>query len=158
MNIDASLKGNYEADIGGIVRDYKGKFLLAFGRKKIHWDITQLEMVVIKELEDVLNGRFCGVEGIIVEGDNKNVIDILHKVHSIPKNMDEGSMIEDSSLLIEVNNVIFHWVNHGCNRLADFCASHAVSLDFIWDLFCENVLPSCFCNMVKEECVEVPHI
>ncbi|XP_020672715.1 uncharacterized protein LOC110092485 [Dendrobium catenatum] len=99
INIDASLKGNYEADIGGIVRDCKGRFLLAFGRKKMHWDIAQLEMEAITDLKEVLQGRFHGVEGIVVEGDNKNVIDILHNMHSIPKNMDRRMMIEDSFFL-----------------------------------------------------------
>ncbi|KAI0519460.1 hypothetical protein KFK09_006908 [Dendrobium nobile] len=43
INLDASLKGNYEASIGGIVRDCKGIFLLAFGLGKMHWDIAQLD-------------------------------------------------------------------------------------------------------------------
>ncbi|KAI0488576.1 hypothetical protein KFK09_028414 [Dendrobium nobile] len=157
INLDASLKGNYEAGIGGIVRDCKGRFLVAFGRKKLHWDRTQLEMAAIADLKEVLHGRFDGVEGIIVEGDNKNVIDILHNVHSIPKNMDRRLVIEDSSFLNELNKVIFHWVNRSYNRLTDFCANYAFSYDFLWDLFCENDLPSSFCNMVKEDCVRVLH-
>ncbi|KAI0499520.1 hypothetical protein KFK09_017724 [Dendrobium nobile] len=54
INVDASLRGNYEAGIGGIVKDSRGRFLLAFGRKKIHWDIAQLEMAVIKDIKKVL--------------------------------------------------------------------------------------------------------
>ncbi|XP_020671746.1 uncharacterized protein LOC110091838 [Dendrobium catenatum] len=87
-NARIDQSGNYESGVGGIVRDCKGRFLLAFGRKKTHWDIAQLEMSAISALTEVLHGIFDGVEGIIVEGDNKNVIDILHKVHIIPKNMD----------------------------------------------------------------------
>ncbi|KAI0497299.1 hypothetical protein KFK09_020522 [Dendrobium nobile] len=101
INIDASLKGNYEVGIGGIVRDCKGRFLLAFGRKKMHWDIAQLEMEAITDLKEALQGRFHGVEGIVVEGDNKNVIDILHNMYSIPKNMDRRLVIEDSFFLNE---------------------------------------------------------
>ncbi|XP_020673022.1 uncharacterized protein LOC110092705 [Dendrobium catenatum] len=99
INLDASLKGNYEAGIGGIVRDCKGRFLLAFGRKKMHWDIAQLELSAVLALTDNIRDRFDDVGGIIVEGDNKNVIEIHHKMHSIPKNVDRRLDLEDSSFL-----------------------------------------------------------
>ncbi|XP_020692288.1 uncharacterized protein LOC110106674 [Dendrobium catenatum] len=88
INLDASLKGNYEAGIGGIVRDCKGRFILAFGMKKIHWDIGQLELSTVSAITDIIRDRFDDVGGIIIEGDNKNAIKFLHKMHSIPKNMD----------------------------------------------------------------------
>ncbi|KAI0499477.1 hypothetical protein KFK09_017681 [Dendrobium nobile] len=74
INLDASLMGNYEAGIGGIVRDWRGRFLLAFGIKKTHWDIAQLEWSAVEALTGVLDGRFDDVDGIIVEGDNKMLL------------------------------------------------------------------------------------
>ncbi|KAI0519619.1 hypothetical protein KFK09_007073 [Dendrobium nobile] len=98
-NFDASLKGNYEAGIGGIARDYKGRFLLAFGIKKMHWDIAQLELSGASAITEIIRDRFDDIGGIIVEGDNKNVIKFLHNLHSTPKKLDRRLDLEDSSFL-----------------------------------------------------------
>ncbi|PKU84811.1 hypothetical protein MA16_Dca020522 [Dendrobium catenatum] len=44
LNVDASLHKDYTAGIGGVIRGSKGRFLFAFGFKRIHWDIMDLEM------------------------------------------------------------------------------------------------------------------
>ncbi|KAI0510967.1 hypothetical protein KFK09_011583 [Dendrobium nobile] len=62
INIDASLKENYEASIGGIVRNCKGRFVLAFGHGKLHWDITQMELSAFKSLKEALQGWLQGAK------------------------------------------------------------------------------------------------
>ncbi|KAI0488487.1 hypothetical protein KFK09_028320 [Dendrobium nobile] len=47
INVDAALLRSNCAGVGGIFRDHKGRFILAFGEKKIHWDITKLEMEAV---------------------------------------------------------------------------------------------------------------
>ncbi|XP_028555133.1 uncharacterized protein LOC110114874 [Dendrobium catenatum] len=44
INVDASLLSSNLARIGGIFRDHKGRFISAFGKNKVHWDIAQLEL------------------------------------------------------------------------------------------------------------------
>ncbi|XP_020694670.1 uncharacterized protein LOC110108384 [Dendrobium catenatum] len=99
INFDASLKGNYEAGFGGIARDYKGRFILAFGIKKMHWDIAQLELSAASAITEIIRDRFDDIGGIIVEGDNKNVRKFLHNLHSTPKKVDRRLDLEESSFL-----------------------------------------------------------
>ncbi|XP_020700305.2 uncharacterized protein LOC110112427 [Dendrobium catenatum] len=77
INIDASLKENYEAGIGQVVRDDKGRFVIAFGHGRLHWDIAQMELSTFKSLKEALQGWTQGAKGIIVEGDNKNVLQLI---------------------------------------------------------------------------------
>ncbi|KAL0915985.1 hypothetical protein M5K25_013459 [Dendrobium thyrsiflorum] len=44
VNVDASLLPSYKAGIGGIFRDHKGRFLLAFAKSCVHWDVGSLEL------------------------------------------------------------------------------------------------------------------
>ncbi|KAI0488474.1 hypothetical protein KFK09_028307 [Dendrobium nobile] len=47
LNVDATLSVNNMAGIAGILRDYKGRLLCAYGRKLTHWDIAHLEFKAI---------------------------------------------------------------------------------------------------------------
>ncbi|KAI0515987.1 hypothetical protein KFK09_008658 [Dendrobium nobile] len=81
INIDASLKDNYGA----------------------------VELLVFRSLKDVLKGSLQDAKGIIIEGDNKNVIKFLHKLYNKPKEL--GGSIEDEELL-----VLSSWNNARCTR------------------------------------------
>ncbi|XP_028556427.1 uncharacterized protein LOC114581139 [Dendrobium catenatum] len=81
INVDAALKNNYEATIGSIVRDCKGRFMLAFGFHGIHWDNSQVELLAFSSLKEVLKDYFFNIKGIIFEGDNKNVILFLQNAN-----------------------------------------------------------------------------
>lgn len=151
INLDASLKVIYAAGIGGIVRDCKGRFLLAFGMGKVHWDIAQLELLSFSSLKKVLQGRLQDVKGIILEGENKNVHHFLQNLYNLPKKKLWNVEGEDLSYFSECNNVIFHYVNRKYIMLADYCANFDLSYYFFWDLFYESNLPSSFVSLVKEE-------
>ncbi|KAI0492194.1 hypothetical protein KFK09_026461 [Dendrobium nobile] len=47
VNVDASLTSSNLAGIGGIFRDYKGRFISAFGKNGNHWDIGHLELQAV---------------------------------------------------------------------------------------------------------------
>ncbi|KAI0519669.1 hypothetical protein KFK09_007123 [Dendrobium nobile] len=47
INVDPSLLSSNLAGIGGIFRDHKGRFIIAFGKNKVHWDIAQLELEAV---------------------------------------------------------------------------------------------------------------
>ncbi|KAI0510379.1 hypothetical protein KFK09_010980 [Dendrobium nobile] len=53
VNVDASLLPSYKTVIGGVLRDSKGKFLMAFGKKYVHWDISQPELSSIHLIRGV---------------------------------------------------------------------------------------------------------
>ncbi|KAI0516092.1 hypothetical protein KFK09_008764 [Dendrobium nobile] len=54
INVDASLKRDNMAGIGGIARDEKGRFWVAFGAHCLHWDISQLELLAVFYLKNVV--------------------------------------------------------------------------------------------------------
>ncbi|KAL0917868.1 hypothetical protein M5K25_012969 [Dendrobium thyrsiflorum] len=151
INIDAALS-DYGAGIGSIIRDFKGRFILAFGFYGVHWDIAQVELLAFKALNGLLRDCLLIAKGIIFEGDNKNVIQVLHNMYNKERKVGDTKEEVDFSFLEHWNNVIFHCVGRNCNKVADYYANLAFSYDFIWELFCESELPSSFVNLVKEEC------
>jgi len=50
---------------------------MAFGKKSIHWDISQLELSSITLLKEVVREWMFQFKGIIIKGDNSNVIQQL---------------------------------------------------------------------------------
>ncbi|KAL0917861.1 hypothetical protein M5K25_012962 [Dendrobium thyrsiflorum] len=74
INVDATLQRSYNAGIGAIIRDHKGCFLYAFGNNLKHWDITNLELQAILAIREHLQRWMLLQKGVIIEGDNKNVI------------------------------------------------------------------------------------
>ncbi|XP_028556870.1 uncharacterized protein LOC114581249 [Dendrobium catenatum] len=77
VNVDATLLSNYKAGIGGIFRDHKGRFLLAFGKPYIHWDIYSLELFATQHIKEEMKDWMFKFKGIIIEGDNHNVMEFL---------------------------------------------------------------------------------
>ncbi|KAL0918959.1 hypothetical protein M5K25_011011 [Dendrobium thyrsiflorum] len=96
VNIDAVLLKSNEASVAGVFWDHKGRLLLAFGFKCIHWDSDFLELLAFRSLKVVFQEWRMDASGIIIEGDNYNVIKHLQS------SVDKG------------------------NKLADFCANFAL--------------------------------
>ncbi|KAI0488502.1 hypothetical protein KFK09_028336 [Dendrobium nobile] len=93
INIDAALKSNYGAGIGGVVRDYRGRMIRAFGFYGMHWDISQLELYSFFSLKYLLHNCLDEAKGVIIEGDNKNVIHFLQELYS--KGNNKVGIMED---------------------------------------------------------------
>ncbi|KAI0530840.1 hypothetical protein KFK09_000388 [Dendrobium nobile] len=76
---NCNAANNHLAGIGGVVRDEKGRFLVAFGKNSLHWDISHLELLAVLYLKNVVKNWMFEAQGVIIEGDNLNIIKILKK-------------------------------------------------------------------------------
>ncbi|XP_020700942.1 uncharacterized protein LOC110112896, partial [Dendrobium catenatum] len=79
INVDVALKCNNMAGIGGVVRDEKRRFLLAFGFRYVHWDIAQVELMAVYCLKNFMQDWMYAVQGVMIEGDNFNIIKVLQE-------------------------------------------------------------------------------
>ncbi|PKU62415.1 hypothetical protein MA16_Dca028199 [Dendrobium catenatum] len=136
INVDASLDTSYKAGIGGVIRDSKGRFLVAFGKKYIHWDVYYLELLAIKSLKEIIKHWMFKYKAAIIEGDNANVIRRLQKARINDFKGEEGF-----DFFREFNYVIFPCVDRGSNKLADWCPKYATASNFIWEELCLNKIP-----------------
>ncbi|KAL0912936.1 hypothetical protein M5K25_016358 [Dendrobium thyrsiflorum] len=107
INIDGSLRKSLIAGVAGVVRDCKGRFLMAFGCGYVHWDCAQMELLAFKSLKSYFQNWMVEANGIIIEGDNLNVINFLHNLYSIPGKKMREHMGEDLLFLKKFNNVFF---------------------------------------------------
>ncbi|XP_020691984.1 uncharacterized protein LOC110106420 [Dendrobium catenatum] len=79
VNIDAALHNSYKAGMGGVFRDHHGRLLLAFVCNLIHWDSGALELQAITYLKNIFKDWMLEYKGLIIEEDNKNVINLIKK-------------------------------------------------------------------------------
>ncbi|KAL0903267.1 hypothetical protein M5K25_027631 [Dendrobium thyrsiflorum] len=153
---DGSLQKSYKAGAGGVVRDCRGRFLLAFGCGSVHWDCAQVELLAFKTLKNFVQNWMLEAEGIIIEGDNLNVINFLHNLYSKPGKVMNDRIEEDLLFLRRFDKVLFNFVNRQCNKLANYCANLACEIDFLWDVISDNNIPPSFIWLLKEECDRLP--
>lgn len=50
---------------------------MAFGFMCLHWDIAQVELLVVQSLKEVMQDWMFEAKSIIIEGDNFNIIKLL---------------------------------------------------------------------------------
>ncbi|XP_020704050.1 uncharacterized protein LOC110115218 [Dendrobium catenatum] len=101
LNVDASILSNNVAGFGGVIRDEKGRFLLAFGINIMHWDIAQIELMVILHLKYIFCDWMFEAQGIIIEGDNFNIINLLqsamknwkYKISTVDRSINDGDPV-----------------------------------------------------------------
>ncbi|KAI0530979.1 hypothetical protein KFK09_000528 [Dendrobium nobile] len=77
INLDASLLRSNKGGTGGVIRDCKGRLLLAFGKPCIHWDIAHLELLSIEMIKDIIQDWMLEYKGVIIEGDNANIMKLI---------------------------------------------------------------------------------
>ncbi|KAL0906121.1 hypothetical protein M5K25_024586 [Dendrobium thyrsiflorum] len=123
INIDGALAKLGKSGVGGVVRDGKGRFLLAYGSGCVHWDSAQVELLAFQSLRNLIQGWMHEADGIIIEGDNRNIINFLHNLYSIPEKKNKDQRHEDL-FLKTFANVFFNLV-HGLLHLLGF--DHEVS-------------------------------
>ncbi|PKU64483.1 hypothetical protein MA16_Dca008406 [Dendrobium catenatum] len=148
FNIDVSLLCSYKGGVGGVCRDHRGRLLLAFGRSCVHWDIAHVELLAIKIINEVFKDWMIEINGIIIEGDNINIIKLINKKIKAGK---EG--MGDISFTNNFNHVICNWVNRDSNKLADLCTNYDILSSFDWEDVSFNKIPPNFLQMLKEESV-----
>ncbi|XP_020703499.1 uncharacterized protein LOC110114824, partial [Dendrobium catenatum] len=127
LNVDATLSVNNMAGIAGVLRDYNERLLCAYGKKLIHWDIAHLEFKAIMSFGNYIQNWFYEYNGIIIEGDNVNIMKMIQD--SINLKTNKGTK-PDLSFLQVFNKVVFLFANRECNRSADFCAKYVLLGDF----------------------------
>ncbi|PKU82253.1 Putative ribonuclease H protein [Dendrobium catenatum] len=150
INVDGALMKNNRARIGGVARDDKGRFLLAFDNPLQHWDAAQTELFAILFLKNVVKEWMFEAQGVIIEGDNRNIINFLQ--NSV-KEWKVSKVIEDSlAFLIDFKQVIFSYSSRLGNKLADMCATMSLERSFLWEDLLENSIPPSFLHCLKEEC------
>ncbi|KAL0911953.1 hypothetical protein M5K25_017892 [Dendrobium thyrsiflorum] len=132
-------------------QDHKGRFLLAFGFNCVHWDSGYLELLAFRSLRRVIKEWMFEAKGIIIEGDNANVIKYLQESFIKVVHPEANDVLEDFSFLMGFDSVLFNHVKRGCNKLADCCANFALKGDFVWDDLCGNKVPPFFFSLLKED-------
>ncbi|PKU63001.1 Putative ribonuclease H protein [Dendrobium catenatum] len=150
INVDASISRNKVAGFGGVARDDKGRFLIAFGANILQWDIAKIELMAILYLKNITPEWMFEAQGIIIEGDNSNIIKLLQ---SAMKTWKVSKYIDDNfTFLLNFNQVLFSFAKRECNKLVDVCANLALKSSFVWeDISFEDIPPS-FLLCLKEEC------
>ncbi|PKU66600.1 hypothetical protein MA16_Dca021913 [Dendrobium catenatum] len=85
INIDAALHCSYNAGIGGILRDHRGRMLLAYRFSLVQWDIGKLEWLAVRSIGNIIEDWKLKSKGIIVEGDNYNVMKHFKNLSNLDK-------------------------------------------------------------------------
>ncbi|KAL0912066.1 hypothetical protein M5K25_018011 [Dendrobium thyrsiflorum] len=151
VNVDATILRSNEG-VGGVFRDHKGRFLSAFGFKCLHWDNGFLELFAFRSLRRVIKEWMLEAKGLVIEGDNVNVINYLQESFFKVVNLGDKEVLEDFSFLMGFDSIIFNHVNRGCNKLADCCANIALGGEFDWEDLSSNKIPPYFLSILKEDC------
>ncbi|KAH0449527.1 hypothetical protein IEQ34_020219 [Dendrobium chrysotoxum] len=92
----------------------------------------------------------CEAQGVIIEGDNFNIIKVLQL--ALKNWKINGIFDEKLCFLQDFNQVLFSFCTRVCNKLADVCANLAVDRSFIWYDISDVEIPPSFLFCLKEEC------
>ncbi|KAI0493884.1 hypothetical protein KFK09_024010 [Dendrobium nobile] len=134
-NVDASLSSSYKAGIAAVFRDNKGRFLYAYGKSLIHWDIGQLESLAIKSIKEEIKEWMFNYNGILIEGDNSNIISFFKKA------MNNG-MLKDEEWEKGLFISIGYYISDAQIRKNQppNLFKHVLFLDIIQDIVLDDVL------------------
>ncbi|KAH0465194.1 hypothetical protein IEQ34_005297 [Dendrobium chrysotoxum] len=87
--------------LSGGFRDPKGRFLLDFGFNGLYWDISRQKFLAIQSLNVIMQDWMLDYEGIIIEGDNANIINFLHSLVKKSGGVVVGNGMEEVDFLKE---------------------------------------------------------
>ncbi|KAI0488518.1 hypothetical protein KFK09_028352 [Dendrobium nobile] len=111
INVDASLFRSHCAGVGGIFRDHKGRFILAFGEKRIHWDINKLEMEAVLSVKYYIRSLILEYKGVIFESDNLNVIRSIQTLFKKNNQIVDRRPLEEILFFNDFHKVAFNHVH-----------------------------------------------
>ncbi|PKU79530.1 hypothetical protein MA16_Dca000876 [Dendrobium catenatum] len=125
----------------------------AFGFSYLHWDSSQVEVQSILELRSFTHDWMLEFDGIIIEGENNNVMELFWKTMLNKDAVKEETLNwKELSFLNDFKQVLFLFVDRDYNKLVDMCANYAFFLDFFWDVFNSDSVPPSLISLLKEEC------
>ncbi|KAL0922757.1 hypothetical protein M5K25_006772 [Dendrobium thyrsiflorum] len=107
LNVDASLLHFKLAEIHGVVCDHRGRFLLAYGKKLVHWDVSLLELIAVFYFKNYIQEWMIDKKGIVIDWDNINSINLMKISVLKNKGIKKGIQCLDFSFLESFKNVIF---------------------------------------------------
>ncbi|KAI0488528.1 hypothetical protein KFK09_028363 [Dendrobium nobile] len=152
INVDAALQPSYNAGIGGCFRDDKGILLVGFGENRTHWDIANLKLEAVMLVRKYLEPWMIECKGLIIEGDNINVIKFIQNSLNKAKWQSYNRIEENLLFLADFNKVIFNQIHRNCNRVADMCATFALDNNFCFESYSFANIPSSLGFLLKKEC------
>jgi len=110
-----------------------------------------LKLFSILALKNVIQDWMFNCKGIIIEDDNYNIIKFLQDTLKNTKPFKDDQGMKDLWFLEKFRHVIFTCNVISFNKLADLCASLALSYNFLWEDISSNNIPS-FLRLLNEDC------
>ncbi|KAH0459007.1 hypothetical protein IEQ34_011821 [Dendrobium chrysotoxum] len=144
VNVDASVQSNQQGRHRGSLRR-----LQSFGC--LHWDCSKVEFLAILVLRNYIHEWMFDAKGLVIEGDNGNVIKIFQNSMRKPILAEEFLKPKDLDFPSNFKQFIFSCSKRECNKLADLCANYALISSFFWDDISSNKIPPPFLDLLKEE-------
>lgn len=131
--MDGALLPNHSGGLGAVFRDSEGQLIRAAGKQVTHWDAGQVEMLAISFIRDCLEQQHLDFDGIVIEGDNVNVLthvkDRLQRRFWSTRPQDAYTF----DFLLQFKQLIVNHVTRNSNSVAHFCAQRAIDFSFCWD-------------------------
>ncbi|KAK8956251.1 hypothetical protein KSP40_PGU008401 [Platanthera guangdongensis] len=131
-NLDGAVRSNRLAGLGMVLWDADGLVLLAAGQATLQWDPGGTELAALKALRNFLHAATFAASGVIIEGDNNNLIDYCRRSLSNGVASWEARDVMGPEFLGEFAHVSFQHVRRTANSDADFCSKFAISSSFCW--------------------------
>ncbi|KAF7826352.1 uncharacterized protein G2W53_017516 [Senna tora] len=127
VNVDASLLEQGKGGIGCVVRNFQGRCLAAFAKRMQNIESAEL-LEAYAFLEGLELAKNLRCDNIILEGDAKKVVDLIH---GSSQNLSHLGMIVDDIRkgMKNFSRVKVQWVPRNSNAVADSIANFASNLD-----------------------------
>ncbi|CAM0947649.1 unnamed protein product [Alopecurus aequalis] len=154
LNFDGSVQnhGSGRASIGGVIRDWHGRVLIAFGETTEHASVGKVEArALVRGLELAL-GHFMG--RLVVEGDDKVLVQLLCGEETqtrIPQALQD----EILALLVRFEACEVQHVFREGNQVADALCRVAYQRPGLW--YAGGMLPLCVLEKARDDANGVAH-
>lgn len=132
VNVDGALFSNSVGGIGVVIRDADGKLITCAGTCMEHWDAAQTELEALAFIHQCLKPELFDMEGILIEGDCKNVITYFQQCFQHKNWPLQPQLASTIDSLMKLKNVRFHVMNREShsNRTAHVCAHLSIQCHF----------------------------
>ncbi|PKU63172.1 hypothetical protein MA16_Dca025167 [Dendrobium catenatum] len=133
INVDGALHRTNADGIGIVIWNSCSKLVVVAGWSITHWDSTQVKVMVVHYIEQLLLDCMYEVDGVIIEGDNTSVMEFMHKCKQQEwwrLRSKEGDKLDWLKLF---QKVLFVHTYREYNKVAHFCAQRAIEGSFVWE-------------------------